>query len=158
MKRGSLGTVQEQVQRAQRSLGAAHFTDIDAKFRTQQIELHTTELATSDLDKYHKVPGAWTRGTRWHNPGWGTSMQHKVAQGAGWGTSVQHKVAQGAGWGKSMQHKVTRDLCTCQQAIMLVDLGLAQPCSAQQAPLPGCSMCITGLLKKGSAAMAHMLV
>ena len=55
MKRGSLGTVQEQVQRAQRSLGAAHFTDIDAKFRTQQIELHTTELATSDLDKYHKV-------------------------------------------------------------------------------------------------------
>ena len=67
MKRGSLGTVQEQVQRAQRSLGAAHFTDIDAKFRTQQIELHTTELATSDLDKYHKVlPGALTRGTRWH--------------------------------------------------------------------------------------------
>ena len=55
MKRGSLNTVQEQVQRAQRSLGAAHFADIDAKFRTQQIELHTTELATSDLDKYHKV-------------------------------------------------------------------------------------------------------
>ncbi len=38
-----------------RDLAAVQYRDIDAKFRTQLIQLKTTEMATSDLEKYHKV-------------------------------------------------------------------------------------------------------
>ena len=31
------------------------FHDIDVKFRTQTIRTNTTIMATSDLEKYHKV-------------------------------------------------------------------------------------------------------
>lgn len=40
-----------------RDLGVPHYRDIDAKYRTQLIQLKTTEMATSDLEKYHKVRG-----------------------------------------------------------------------------------------------------
>jgi len=40
---------------ARRDLAAVQYRDIDAKFRTQLIQLKTTEMATSDLEKYHKV-------------------------------------------------------------------------------------------------------
>lgn len=53
--RGSLATVKEGVARAQRDLGAPQFRDIDAKYRTQNIQLTTTKMATSDLEKYHKA-------------------------------------------------------------------------------------------------------
>lgn len=55
MKRGGLDTITESVERAQRSLGRAEYNEIDAKYRTQQIELRTTEMATGDLEKYHKA-------------------------------------------------------------------------------------------------------
>jgi hypothetical protein len=38
-----------------RDLGAVQYHDIDVKFRTQNIQLETTRMVTSDLEKYHKV-------------------------------------------------------------------------------------------------------
>ena len=66
--RGSLQTIRDGVQRAQRDLASPNYRDIDARYRKQLIELKTTEMANSDLDKYHKVgltdlpppPSWWT--------------------------------------------------------------------------------------------------
>lgn len=55
MKRGALESIRDTVERASRSLSGAQYTDIDAKYGTQQIEMRTTEMAASDLEKYHKV-------------------------------------------------------------------------------------------------------
>ena len=55
MMRGSLATIREGVHRAQRDLASPNYRDIDARYRKQLIELKTTEMANSDLDKYHKV-------------------------------------------------------------------------------------------------------
>lgn len=55
MMRGSLQTIRDGVQRAQRDLASPNYRDIDARYRKQLIELKTTEMANSDLDKYHKV-------------------------------------------------------------------------------------------------------
>lgn len=55
MMRGSLQTIRDGVQRAQRDLASPNYRDIDSRYRKQQIELKTTEMANSDLDKYHKV-------------------------------------------------------------------------------------------------------
>jgi hypothetical protein len=41
--------------RAQRELANPNFRDIDARFRKQLIELETTKMATTDLEKFHKV-------------------------------------------------------------------------------------------------------
>ncbi len=41
--------------RAQRELANPNFKDIDAKFREGLIELETTKMATTDLEKFHKV-------------------------------------------------------------------------------------------------------
>ena len=53
--RGSLQTIRDGVQRAQRDLASPNYRDIDSRYRKQLIELKTTEMANSDLDKYHKV-------------------------------------------------------------------------------------------------------
>ena len=58
MARGSLGTVREGIQRAQRELSHANFRKIDERHRMQQIEWKTTEMVTSDLEKYYKVQPA----------------------------------------------------------------------------------------------------
>lgn len=55
MARGSLGTVREGMKRAKDNLSAKEYRDIDAHYRKQLIELKITEMAASDLDKYHKV-------------------------------------------------------------------------------------------------------
>lgn len=55
MMRGSLQTIRDGVHRAQRDLASPNYRDIDSRYRKQQIELKTTEMANSDLDKYHKV-------------------------------------------------------------------------------------------------------
>lgn len=55
MARGSLGTVREGMKRAKDNLSAKEYRDIDALHRKQLIEVKTTEMAASDLDKYHKV-------------------------------------------------------------------------------------------------------
>ena len=55
MKQGSISTVRDMVARSQKQLSSSNFTDIDAKYRSQQIQLHTNVMATSDLDKYHKA-------------------------------------------------------------------------------------------------------
>lgn len=54
-KKGSIGTVNDMVSRSRRQLAAAHLEAIDSRFRTQQIELRTVQMATSDLEKYHKA-------------------------------------------------------------------------------------------------------
>ena len=53
--KGRSSTVRESVAAAQRELAAPNFRDIDARFRKQLVELETTKMATSDLDKFHKV-------------------------------------------------------------------------------------------------------
>lgn len=55
MMRGSLATIRDGVQRAQRDLASPNYRDIDTRYRKQLIELKTTEMANSDLEKYHKV-------------------------------------------------------------------------------------------------------
>ncbi len=55
MMRGSLATIRDGVHRAQRDLASPNYRDIDMRYRKQLIELKTTEMANSDLDKYHKV-------------------------------------------------------------------------------------------------------
>lgn len=40
---------------AQRELAAPNFREIDSRFRRQLIELETTKMATTDLDKFHKA-------------------------------------------------------------------------------------------------------
>jgi DNA repair protein RAD50 len=68
MARGSLGTVRDGIQRAKDNLSAKEFRDIDTHYRKQLIELKTTEMAASDLDKYHKArlrsPSFWNSGRR----------------------------------------------------------------------------------------------
>ena len=59
MMRGSLQTIRDGVHRAQRDLASPNYRDIDARYRKQLIELKTTEMANSDLDKYHKVWIGW---------------------------------------------------------------------------------------------------
>lgn len=58
MARGSLGTVREGMKRAKDNLSEKEYRDIDALHRKQLIEVKTTEMAASDLDKYHKVSKA----------------------------------------------------------------------------------------------------
>ena len=55
MKQGGLETIRDSIRRATQSLSSAQYSDIDVKYRSQQIDLRTTEMATSDLEKYHKV-------------------------------------------------------------------------------------------------------
>lgn len=52
---GSVVTYQESLSRSQRDLGQQVYRDIDGKYRRQLIELRTTEMANSDLEKYHKA-------------------------------------------------------------------------------------------------------
>ncbi|KAL4429800.1 hypothetical protein ABPG77_010917 [Micractinium sp. CCAP 211/92] len=53
MQRGSLETVLERVAMCQQELSVAQYHNIEAKYRQQNIELKT-EMAQSDLQKYHK--------------------------------------------------------------------------------------------------------
>ena len=55
MLRGRLGATQANAQRARQDLTAQQYHNIDARYRKQQIELKTTEMAISDLEKYHKA-------------------------------------------------------------------------------------------------------
>lgn len=55
MLRGSLATIRDVLQRAQRDLNNPNYREIDDRYRKQLIELKTNEMATADLDKYHKV-------------------------------------------------------------------------------------------------------
>lgn len=55
MKKGSIGIVGEGLARSRKQLNGSQFDNIDSRFRTQQIELKTIVMATSDLEKYHKV-------------------------------------------------------------------------------------------------------
>ena len=55
MARGSLNTVRDGTKRAKTNLAAKEYKNIDTRYRTQLIELKSTEMAASDLDKYHKV-------------------------------------------------------------------------------------------------------
>ncbi|KAK9817777.1 hypothetical protein WJX72_002045 [[Myrmecia] bisecta] len=55
MLRGSLATIQETIKRAERDLSAAQYRDIDLRYRKQLIELRTTEMVNTDLEKYHKA-------------------------------------------------------------------------------------------------------
>lgn len=53
--KGRSDTVRESVSAAQRELGAPNYRDIDSRFRKQLIELETTKMATTDLEKFHKA-------------------------------------------------------------------------------------------------------
>lgn len=53
--RGALATVQVTAEDAARQLDAKEYKDIDGKYRRQLIELRTTEMASNDLDIYHKA-------------------------------------------------------------------------------------------------------
>jgi DNA repair protein RAD50 len=53
--RGSLGTIREQVRAAKKELQLPNYRDIDERYRKQLICLKTTEMAHSDVEKYHKV-------------------------------------------------------------------------------------------------------
>uniref|UniRef100_A0A1D2A4U2 DNA repair protein RAD50 n=1 Tax=Auxenochlorella protothecoides TaxID=3075 RepID=A0A1D2A4U2_AUXPR len=52
---GSLRTIRDNVQSAQTDLDEPQFQGIDTRYRKQLIELKTTELANTDLEKYHKA-------------------------------------------------------------------------------------------------------
>lgn len=54
-----------QVQSAQTDLDEPQFQGIDTRYRKQLIELKTTELANTDLEKYHKVGWALSWGSGW---------------------------------------------------------------------------------------------
>ena len=47
--------VRESMSRAQRELANPNFRDIDARYRKQLIELETTRMATTDLEKFHRA-------------------------------------------------------------------------------------------------------
>jgi len=53
--RGQLEVVQESAVLAMSELEAPQYDGIDAKHRRQQLEMRTTEMATNDLDKFHKA-------------------------------------------------------------------------------------------------------
>jgi len=55
MKKGSIDTERSGVRKAQVSLQEPQYQDIDSKCRSQQIKQKTTEMATRDLEKYHKA-------------------------------------------------------------------------------------------------------
>lgn len=44
-----------QVNQAREEGGQVQYKDIDARYRMQLVEQRTTEMANSDLEKYHKV-------------------------------------------------------------------------------------------------------
>ena len=52
---GSLSAVKESADKAAADLRAPQYVDIENKYRNGNIELKTTEMANSDLDKYHKA-------------------------------------------------------------------------------------------------------
>jgi DNA repair protein RAD50 len=52
---GALDTVREAANRAAAELRLPQYSGIDAKHRRAMIELKTTEMATSDLERYHKA-------------------------------------------------------------------------------------------------------
>eukprot|EP00884_Botryococcus_braunii_P018369 jgi/Botrbrau1/5215/Bobra.0172s0079.1 len=55
MLRGSLGTIREQVRRAKEDLRNPNYREIDKRYRKALICLKTTEMANSDMEKYHKA-------------------------------------------------------------------------------------------------------
>ena len=55
MARGALEAVGQGVARAKNDLGAAVLKEIDVRHHKKLVELKTTEMAVSDLDKYHKA-------------------------------------------------------------------------------------------------------
>lgn len=55
MAQGSLATVTEGVSRATKDLSSVNFRNIDQRYRKQLIELKTTEMCVSDLEKYTKA-------------------------------------------------------------------------------------------------------
>ena len=55
MGQGSLATVTEGVVRAKKDLGSVNFRNIDQRYRKQLVELKTTEMCVSDLEKYYKA-------------------------------------------------------------------------------------------------------
>lgn len=55
MARGSLETVAEAMRGAQRDLGDSVYKDVDKRWKALTIEVETTRMAASDLDKYHKA-------------------------------------------------------------------------------------------------------
>jgi len=52
---GSLGTYHESLARCRRDLGQQVYRNVADKWRKQSLELKTTEMATHDLEKYHKA-------------------------------------------------------------------------------------------------------
>lgn len=55
MLRGALGTETKVAEDAGRELCAPQFKDIEPRHRRAQVEVRATEMANSDLDKYHKA-------------------------------------------------------------------------------------------------------
>ena len=47
--------VRESVARAERDLASPDYKNIAARFQTALVKLETTKMATSDLEKFHKV-------------------------------------------------------------------------------------------------------
>lgn len=52
---GSLNVVQQNMREAKQSLRNARYHQINERYRKQLVELKTTDLAASDLNKYHKA-------------------------------------------------------------------------------------------------------
>ena len=59
--------MRESIARAQRELANPNFRDIDARFRKQLIELETTKMATTDLEKFHKARRDLLLGAQLHS-------------------------------------------------------------------------------------------
>ncbi|PSC68536.1 DNA repair RAD50 [Micractinium conductrix] len=55
MDRGALGTMHERIKVCTEELDVAQYHDIETKYRQQNIEVKTTEMAQGDLQKYHKA-------------------------------------------------------------------------------------------------------
>jgi DNA repair protein RAD50 len=53
VSRGRMVTYKEQVDKCRKELKDPVFKDVDARYRTANIELRTTEMANEDLNKYH---------------------------------------------------------------------------------------------------------
>ncbi|KAL4855078.1 DNA repair protein RAD50 [Chlorella vulgaris] len=54
-KLGALATIQDRVNACRRELEVAQYADIEEKYRQGVVELTTTGMANSDLEKYHKA-------------------------------------------------------------------------------------------------------
>lgn len=58
----SHGTAWLQVAACHLELDVAQYADVEERYRLQLVELKTTEMANSDLEKYHKVLKGGTAG------------------------------------------------------------------------------------------------